>query len=113
MPRSSIDVVRVVAGLRDHANIDERVEELAREPRAFAVGDDRVEPAKRGRLAEWLCEDVDVGPLAKTPDAGGGLVGRVDVVENRDAQPRQLIKKIANRCDEDVKHRDHRAHRDQ
>ena len=75
----------MVARLRDDAHVDELLEQRARELRALAVRDERIEAAQRGRRAERLREDLDLGALAQAAHAVGAFPGPVDVVENRDA----------------------------
>ena len=72
----------MVTCLRDDAHIGKLPKEIAREARALAVGHQSVEAAQLGRRAERRREDPHLRPLTNAADAGGSLVGVVDVVED-------------------------------
>ena len=80
-----VDVIRVIAGLRDDAHVGQLLEQCTRESRAFPIGEERIESTQRRGLAVWPREDADLGALAQPPHARRALVRLVDVVENRDA----------------------------
>ena len=82
--RSQVDVIRMIAGLRDDAQVRQPFEQRAGELRALAVRDQGIESAQRFGIAERTREDPHfLGRLAKAADAGRAFIGPVDIVENR------------------------------
>ena len=83
LDRLKINVVNMIAGLRDDAQIRGLLKQCAREARPLAVRDERVEVGDRGRFSEWLGKDLHLGPLAEPTDTNRSLIGMMGVVENR------------------------------
>ena len=82
--RGQIDVVHVIARLRDDAQIGKLLQQRAGKARSLAVRHQRVEAPQHGRIAERLREDFHLGALAQSAHAGRPIVGAMSIVKNCD-----------------------------